>query len=311
MGVRIAVIGVGYLGRHHARLLRSLPGAELAGVVDADAERAAAVAAEFSVSPYPSVEALPGDLRAATVAVPTCAHREVALACLARGWDVMVEKPLAPSLGEGGQIVEAAEKAGVILQVGHTERYNPAFRAALYRIVRPRFFEAHRLGTFTARSLDVDVVLDVMIHDLDLVRSLDPSPVTSVAAIGVNALTDKMDIANARIRFESGCVANLTASRISSDRVRKIRIFQPDSYLSIDTEEQEATYYRLDRDAAGPPRILRQSVRVHQEEPLRAELASFLDAVARRSRPVVSGRDGLAALDLAERVNRAIREGGS
>ncbi len=311
MGVKIAVIGVGYLGRHHARLLASLPGADLLGVVDSDFPRASAVGAEFSVPAFPSLDALPADLQAATVAVPTESHRTVALACLERGWDLMVEKPLAASVEEGRSVVEAAERTGAILQVGHTERYNPALRAALPRIDRPRFFEAHRLGAFSARSLDVDVVLDVMIHDLDLVRSLDPTPVASVAAVGVNALTEQMDIANARIRFESGCVANLTASRISSERVRKIRIFQPDSYLSIDTTRQEVVACRLDRTREGIPRIVREAVAVERQEPLRAELAAFLDAVSTRSRPVVSGRDGLAALDLAERVRRAIREGGS
>ena len=311
MKVRIAVIGVGYLGRHHARLLASLPRASLVGVVDADPARAAAVAAEFGTRAFPSLEDLPRDLQAVTVAVPTEAHRSVSVACVGRGWHVMVEKPLAASLEEGRAVVEAAERDGRVLQVGHTERYNPAVRSSIPRILRPRFIEAHRLGTFAARSLDVDVILDLMIHDLDLVRSLDPSPVASVAAVGVQALTDKMDIANARIRFESGCVANLTASRISTDRVRKIRIFQTDSYLSIDTAEQEVAHYRLERGGEGRPRIVQDPVIVQKDEPLRVELASFLEAASGGARPVVSGRDGLAALELAERVRLAIREGGS
>jgi len=311
MGIRIAVIGVGYLGRHHARLLASLPKASLAGVVDADPERSAAVAAEFGTRAYRSLEDLPRDVRAVTVAVPTEAHHAVSLACLERGWDLMVEKPLAASMEEGREIVEAAEKRGAVLQVGHTERYNPAVRSSVPRIRRPLFVEAHRLGTFTPRSLDIDVIQDLMIHDLDLVRSLDPSPVATVAAVGVRALTDKMDIANARIRFESGCVANLTASRISTDRVRKIRIFQADSYISIDTAEQEVAHYRLDLGGEGRPRILNDPVSVEKGEPLKVELSSFLDAVGARSRPIVSGRDGLAALDLAERVRKAIQEGGS
>ena len=311
MGIRIAVIGVGHMGRHHARLLASLPTARLVGVVDADPHRSAAVAAEFGTRAFASLEDLPRDLQAATVAVPTEAHRRVALSCLDRGWDVMVEKPLAASGEEGREIVEAAERAGAVLQVGHTERYNPAVRSSVPRILRPLFIEAHRLGTFAARSLDVDVILDLMIHDLDLVRSLDPSPVTAVAAVGVRALTDKMDIANARVRFESGCVANLTASRISTDRVRKIRIFQADSYLSIDTAEQEVSHYRLEHGAEGRPRIVQDPVSVEKDEPLRVELASFLEAVSTRTRPIVSGRDGLSALELAEEVRRAIREGGS
>ncbi len=311
MGIRIAVVGAGYLGRHHARLLASLPDAELWGVVDTDPARSASVASEFGTRAVPSLEALPRDLQAVVVAVPTEAHRKVAVACLRRGWDVLVEKPLAPSREEGRVIVEAAAASRAILQVGHTERYNPAVRSSVPRILRPRFIEAHRLGTFAARSLDVDVVLDLMIHDLDLVRSLDPSPVAAVAAVGVHALTDKMDIANARILFESGCVANLTASRISTDRVRKIRIFQADSYLSIDTAEQEVAHYRLERGTEGRPRIVQDPVEVEKGEPLRVELASFLEVVSRRGRPIVSGEDGLAALELAERVQRAIREGGS
>jgi predicted dehydrogenase len=279
-------------------------------VVDADPARACAVAAEFATRSYPSLDDLPPDLQAATIAVPTAAHRSVAVACLKRGWSVMVEKPLAASPQEGKEIVQAAEQAGGILQVGHTERYNPALRASVSRILRPRFVEAHRLGTFAARSLDVDVILDLMIHDLDLVRSFDRSPVVSVAAVGVQALTDKMDIANARIQFESGCVANLTASRISTDRVRKIRIFQNDSYLGIDTAAQEVACYRLDRQG-GSPRIVQDAVPVVKDEPLRVELASFLEVVAQRRRPIVSGEDGLAALELAERVRSVLREGGT
>jgi predicted dehydrogenase len=207
--------------------------------------------------------------------------------------------------------VEAARKAGAILQVGHTERFNPAVRAATPLISGPRFIEAHRLGTFAPRSLDVDVILDLMIHDLDLILSLIGTPVTSVSAVGVRALTDKMDIANARIRFQSGCVANLTASRISTDRVRKIRIFQADSYLSIDSAQQEVTHYRLKREKEERPRIVREPVEVAKDEPLRVELASFLDAVAGGTLPQVTGADGLAALGLAEEVRRAIAEGES
>jgi predicted dehydrogenase len=311
VGVRIAVIGTGYLGRHHARILAGLPGADLAGIVDSNPARAAAVAAEFSVPAYPRIEALPVDLRAVTIAVPTAAHRSVTLAALARGWDVMVEKPLSGSTAEAREIVEAARSAGVILQVGHTERYNPAFQAAARAIRDPRFIEVHRLGVFTARSVDVDVILDVMIHDLDLIRSLDPSPPASVAAVGVSALTGKMDIANARIRFASGCVANLTASRVSGEKVRKIRVFQEDSYLSVDTDRQEASRVRLRRGPGGEAMLERERMEVTRDEPLRAELASFLEVVDRGSTPLVSGSDALAALELAERVQQAIREGGS
>ena len=311
MVIPVAVIGVGYLGRHHARLLRDLPEAELIGVVDQDLDRARKVASEFSVAAFPTLEALPDRVRAVTVAVPTASHRDVARRGLARGWDLMVEKPLAASVSEGRSMVEESEARGILLQVGHTERFNPAVRAAWPRIVRPRFIEAHRLGTFPGRSLDVDVILDLMIHDLDLILSLDGGEVESVLAVGVKALTDKMDIANARIRFHSGCVANLTASRISTDRTRKIRIFQADSYLGIDTAEQEVVHYRLDRDAGTTPRIVQVSAPVAKEEPLKVELAAFLESVRNRRRPIVDGRDGLAALALAESVRHAIEKGGS
>jgi len=311
MAVQIAVIGVGYLGRHHVRLLASLKEARLAGVVDRDPARATAVAAEFHTASFPSLDALPPEIRAVIVAVPTAAHRSVALACLERGLDVLVEKPMAASTAEGKEIVEAADRSGAILQVGHTERYNPAARAAHSRILRPRFIEAHRLGAFTSRSVDVDVILDLMIHDLDLLTSLDPSPVVSVAAVGVNALTDKMDIANARIRLESGCVANLTASRVSVDRVRKLRVFQLDSYVGVDLAEQEVVHYRLAREGGAPARIVREQLAVEKEEPLRVELAAFLESVSTRTKPLVSGREGLAALEFAERVRLAIQEGGS
>lgn len=309
MGVRIAVLGVGYLGRHHARILKSLPLADLVGIVDLDPARAQSVGDEFSIPAFSSLEELPSDLQAATVAVPTEFHASVGQACLARGWNLMVEKPLASTVEEGRALVEGAARAGVILQVGHTERYNPAYQAALPKIERPRFFEAHRLGVFTPRSLDVDVILDLMIHDLDIVRSLDPSPVLSVAAVGVKALSDRMDIANARIAFQSGCVANLTASRISTDRVRKIRLFQPESYLSIDTFKQEVALYRLERKGDGRPDIRHEPISVTKEEPLRLELESFLAACRGESAPVVSGEAGLEALELAQRVRVAIQGG--
>ena len=310
MGVPIAVIGVGHLGRHHARLLASLPGADLVGVVDRDAARAAEIAALHGVEAFPDPAALPARTRAAVVAVPTVHHHAVALEGLARGWDLLVEKPLAASVAQGREIVEAAGRLDRILQVGHTERYNPAVREALSRVSRPRFLEVHRLGVFAGRSLDVDVILDLMIHDLDIALSLDPSGVRDVAAVGVNALTDKMDIANARVCFASGCVANLTASRISTEMVRKIRIFQPESYLSVDSALQELTHFRLERAGGGAPRIARVPSEVEKQEPLRCELQDFVEAVRDRRRPVVSGADGLAALELADTIRQVIQEGG-
>jgi len=311
MAIHIAVIGVGHLGRHHARILASLPGAVLAGVVDRDAGRAAEIAALHGAPAFAAIGEVPAQTQAAVVAVPTESHQAVAMECLERGWDVLVEKPLAASAAQGEAILGAARQRGRIVQTGHTERYNPAVRLALSRIVRPRFLEVHRLGTFAPRSLDVDVILDLMIHDLDIALSLDSSGVASVAAVGVNVLTGKMDIANARLGFRSGCVANLTASRISTDRIRKIRIFQPESYLSIDSALQEVVHYRLERAAGGSARIEQVPSRVEKDEPLRAELTDFVQAVETRRPPLVSGDDGLAALALAERVSRAIAGGES
>jgi predicted dehydrogenase len=243
------------------------------------------------------------------VAVPTEFHHPIAMECIDRGWDVLVEKPLAASVTQAREMVEQAKRRERVLQAGHTERYNPAVRQALSRVTRPRFIEVHRLGTFAPRSLDVDVILDLMIHDLDIALSLDSTGVESVAAVGVNVLTDKMDIANARLGFRSGCVANFTASRISTDRVRKIRIFQTESYLSIDSAMQELVHYRLERDG-GAARIVQVPSAVEKEEPLRAELMDFVQALSSR-RVLVSGEDGLAALELAEKVGLAIRKGGS
>lgn len=309
MGIKIAVIGVGHLGRHHARILASLPGVELAGVVDRDSRRATEIAALHGTIAYPDLGSLPSQTRAAVVAVPTEFHHQIAMECIGRGWDVLVEKPLAASVAQAREMVEQAKRRERVLQAGHTERYNPAVRQALSRVTRPRFIEVHRLGTFAPRSLDVDVILDLMIHDLDIALSLDSTGVESVAAVGVNVLTDKMDIANARLGFRSGCVANFTASRISTDRVRKIRIFQSESYLSIDSAMQELVHYRLERDG-GAARIVQVPSAVEKDEPLRAELMDFVQALSSR-RPLVSGEDGLAALELAEKVVLAIRKGGS
>jgi predicted dehydrogenase len=309
MEIKIAVIGVGHLGRHHARILASLPGVELAGVVDRDSRRASEIASLHGTIAYPDLGSLPSQTRAAVVAVPTEFHHPIAMECIDRGWDVLVEKPLAASVTQAREMVEQAKRRERVLQAGHTERYNPAVRQALSRVTRPRFIEVHRLGTFAPRSLDVDVILDLMIHDLDIALSLDSTGVESVAAVGVNVLTDKMDIANARLGFRSGCVANFTASRISTDRVRKIRIFQTESYLSIDSAMQELVHYRLERDG-GAARIVQVPSAVEKEEPLRAELMDFVQALSSR-RVLVSGEDGLAALELAEKVGLAIRMGGS
>lgn len=300
--MRVGVIGVGSLGQHHARLYAGLPGARLVAVVDRDGDRARLVGERHGVPGFADLTALPDDLEAVSVAVPTVEHAAVTEACLARGLSVLVEKPMAPSVAEAESMVAAAARAGRLLLVGHTERFNPAFRAVASRLRDPRFIEAHRLGVFTARSTDIDVVLDLMIHDLDLVLSLVRGEVAAVDSVGVNALTDKVDIANARLRFENGAVANLTASRISTDRVRKLRIFEADAYLSLDTAEQSAVVYRLKRGSGTRPEIVKEDVPVEREEPLAVELRAFVAQVRGGPSEGVSARDGLRALRMATRI---------
>ena len=300
--VRVAVIGVGSLGQHHARIFASLREARLVAVVDRDRVRASEVAARHGVPALTDCEDLPLDIDAVSVAVPTSAHAPVVEACLRRGWAVLVEKPMAATLEEAAAMARAADGAGRPLLVGHTERFNPVVRAARSRVRDPRFIETHRLGMFTARSTDVDVVLDLMIHDLDVILSLVPSAVASIDSVGVHALTDKVDIANARLRFENGCVANVTASRISADRVRKLRIFERDSYVSIDYARQEGVAYTLRREPGRSPEIARQALAVESEEPLLAELRSFMQRVRGEEAPAVTAAEGLRALETALRV---------
>ncbi len=300
--LRVAVIGVGHLGRHHARILAGLAGSTLVGVVDVKADRAAEVASAHGSRPFTSIDDVIGEVDAVSIAVPTAAHLETALPFLERGIPVLVEKPLARSVEDADRLIAAAEARGVLLAVGHTERFNPAVAAAARHLRDPRFVEVHRLGTFPERSLDIDVVFDLMIHDLDIVLSLVQAEVASVEAVGVPVLTGRVDIANARLRFENGCIANVTASRISRERVRKIRFFEPDAYVSIDYAAQEVELYRLVRGGGGPPRIEGGRVEVAREEPLARELADFLAAVRDGRPPLVTGRDGRRALALAERV---------
>jgi predicted dehydrogenase len=298
----VAVVGAGSLGQHHARILAGLPEAVLVAVVDRDAERARAIAARYGVPALTDHRDLPRDLDAVSVAVPTSSHAAVAEACLGRGLSVLVEKPMAASVAEAEAMVAVAARAGRLLLVGHTERFNPAVSAVRARIRDPRFIEAHRLGVFTARSTDVDVVLDLMIHDLDVILSLVGSSPAAIDAAGVNALTDKVDIANARIRFANGCVANVTASRISTERVRKLRIFQADSYISLDYAGQSAVAYTLRGGPGGDREIVRETLEVEAEEPLRVELRSFVRRVGGGDAPAVTAEEGLVALRTAFQV---------
>src|SRR3954468_1544369 len=306
MSLRIAVIGVGHLGKHHARILSTLPGASLTAVVDTNAARASEIAAAHGSTAVTSYRDVLGRVDAVTLAVPTELHREIALPFLDAGVHVLVEKPMARSLAEADDMIQAAAKSGAVLAVGQTERFNPAVVAARPMLTDPRFIEVHRLGTFPERSLDIDVVFDLMIHDLDVVLSLVASDVAAVDAVGVPVLTSRVDIANARLRFLNGCIVNLPASRISRDRVRKIRFFQPAAYVSIDYAAQKLEIYRLETGSGPAPAIHGGAVAVENDEPLRLELADFADAVVSRRRPRVTGEQGRRALELAQQITDRI-----
>ena len=304
--MRVAVVGVGHLGKHHARILASLPGVELTAVVDTNQARAEEIAAANGTRALMRATSLIGKVDAVSIAVPTEQHLAVALPFLEAGTSVLVEKPMARSLEEADLMIAAAAKSGAVLAVGHTERFNPAVEVARPMLNDPRFIEVHRLGTFPERSLDIDVVFDLMIHDLDVVLSLVHSEVESIEAVGVPVLTGRVDIANARLRFANGCIANLTASRISRDRVRKIRFFQPAAYVSIDYGAQKVEMYRLVKGEGPKPSIEGGDIPVTNEEPLKRELADFVDAVANKRAPHVDGAQGRRALEIATRIVAAM-----
>jgi predicted dehydrogenase len=327
--LRVAVVGAGAFGRNHLRVYRELEQAGepvlLAGVVDRDPAVAADAASKFGVPGFETIEAClaaVGSLDAASICVPTVHHASAAEPLLAAGLDLLIEKPLAASLVDADRILQMSRRHGRIVQAGHLERFNPAVTAARQHLHQPMFFESHRLSVFTPRSLDVDVVLDLMIHDLDIVLSLVASPVREVRAVGLPVLSNKVDIANVRLEFENGCVANFTASRVSTERVRKLRFFQPHQYLSLDFARQDLLMIDVTAAAGMDPAQLAalaemvsqhpsaglslKKISVEQGEPLRLEIASFLEAVRTRTAPVVSGEDGRAALALALEINRAI-----
>jgi len=321
--ISVAVVGVGVFGRNHARVYQELEQqgepVRLAGVVDPNLDRADAVAREFGCRAFGSVEQMlttHSEIRAASVAAPTVHHLEVARALMGAGVDVLIEKPLTASLAEADELVHLAATHKRIAQAGHLERFNPAVRATIPLLTQPMFFEVHRLSVFTPRSLDVDVVLDLMVHDLDIVLSFANSPVKEVRAVGLPILSGKVDIANVRLEFESGCVANFTASRVSTERVRKLRFFQPHQYVSVDYGRQELLVFTVGTDAAASgaptvnPQIKVAKPPVTSEEPLHAELRSFLHTVRERSTPVVPLEDGRRALALALDIVAAIREHG-
>jgi predicted dehydrogenase len=306
--LRAAVIGVGNLGRHHARIYASHPGAQLVAVVDRDSDRAAEIAGQHGAPPLTDFRDLAGGVDAVSVAVPTISHHDVARALLEKGVHVLVEKPMTRTLEEADSLIEAAARAGRVLHVGHTERFNPAVRAAQPLVRRARFIECERLNPFAPRSLDVDVVLDLMIHDLDVILSLVGRPVEAVDAIGVNALTEQIDIANVRLKFRGGAVANVTASRISLARSRKLRIFQPDSYLSIDYPSASVQHYVLRHRPGAMPEVSHVEVEVTPGEPLALEIDAFLRAAGGGDDEGVSGGEGRRALETALEILKSIEE---
>ena len=302
--LRIGVFGTGAMGRNHVRNLAALPEADLVGLYDPNPETAAAVAQEFGVRVFASAEELAAGLDAAVLAAPTLAHVELGCALLDRGLHLLVEKPLAASLAEADRLL--ARCRGQVLAVGHIEFFNPAVQSLLGAGIPPRFIEVQRLGIFSPRSLDVDVILDLMIHDFQILHALDPAPVREIRATGIAVLSSRIDIANVRIELESGCVANLTASRVSAERVRRLRVFGPNRYYSLDYQAQEIRGFRLD-ESEGKRRILPDDLPLEKAEPLRRELEAFLAACRGEPAPIVDGESARQALATALAVVEAIR----
>jgi predicted dehydrogenase len=305
--IRIGVIGVGHLGKHHARIYgemaESTPDVELSAVVDVLPSRAAEIAKPYGAEALTDYHQLFGKVDAVSLAAPTSEHGRIGLELLENGIDVLVEKPMTSTVEESRLLIEAAGRNRRILQAGHVERFNPVVRAAIEVATQPQFFEIHRLAVFTPRSLDIDVVLDLMIHDLDIVLSLVHSPVSEVRAVGIAVLSKKADIANARVEFEDGCVANFTASRVSFEKVRKLRFFQPSDYISVDYASQTGSMVSLRMG-----RVTERKLEPSTAEPLKLELESFVHCVRTRTSPIVGGEDGLRALELAMKINEQIAQ---
>jgi len=309
--LRVGVIGVGYLGQHHARIYESLPHARLVGVADRDSERASIIGTRHQVPAFSDFRLLVAQVDAVSVAVPTSDHFAVARECLAAGVHVLVEKPIASTVDEGRELVGLAGCEGLTLQVGHSERFNPIMELIRPRIKNPGFVECHRLAPFQPRGTDIDVVLDLMIHDLDIVLSFGLGKIRNVEAVGVAVLSPNIDFSNARIEFENGCVANLTASRVSTGYLRKLRLFQPDEYISVDYQTRRGILYRRVYGDEDQSTVKTEHLHGDNEEPLERELGAFIHAVRSGSRPLVSGEDGTASLELAHKVLAVIKAGES
>jgi predicted dehydrogenase len=301
--VRVGVVGVGALGQHHARVYASLPDAELVGVVDTHPGRAESIAAPLHTKAFTDYTDLLGHVDAVSIATPTTLHTEIGERFLKEGVHVLVEKPISSTLEDADRLIRTARENGRVLQAGHLERFNPAVRQLREIVRRPRFFETHRMGLFSPRSLDIDVILDLMIHDLDIICLLVQSPVVSVSGVGIAILTNRIDIANARLHFEDGCVANITASRVSMEKIRKLRLFQKQEYISLDYTRQDISIFALARDPGKAlPEIVSRKLTPEKKEPLMLELQSFLNA-ARGLGPVeCTGEEGRKALALALQI---------
>lgn len=306
--IRVGVVGVGYLGKIHARIYSRMPQVELVGVADTDAVTAAAVAEECHCQVFASGEELLDRVDAISIVVPTSHHLEVSRPFLERGIHTLLEKPIASSLEEGAEIIRIAERSGAVLQIGHLERYNAGVMALAERIKNPRFIEAHRIGEFVARATDVDVVTDLMIHDIDIILSLVGSPITSISATGLPVITNHVDIANARLEFENGCIANVTASRVSHKRLRRIRVFEEHRYEALNFIDQQIEMVKAVpvEDGQEWPEIVRDKIEIEPRQPLDAELADFIDTIQRGGRPLVDGATGLEALRVATEVKEKI-----
>jgi predicted dehydrogenase len=304
MKLRLAVVGAGQFGRNHCRVIHESERADLCAVVDTDPARASEMAALYAAQPFADIRELAGKVDAAVVAVPTTDHEAVGVALLEAGIDVLVEKPIACDLPSATRLIEAAERHGRILQVGHLERFNPAVMELERRVTLPLFFEIHRLNLFSPRSLDVDVVLDLMIHDVDIILSFTGAEPDEIRAAGISVLSEKVDIANVRFQFLNGCVANLTASRVSTERVRKLRLFQPQQYLSLDYERKDLAIFSVGEGR----KIGFEQARIAKDESLKLQLESFLECVEKRNSPKCSGPAARLTLRVALSIVDKIRE---
>lgn len=312
--VRIGVVGVGHLGEYHVQKYRAMEGVGLVGVVDTDPDRAAEIAQRYDTRVYGSLEEILGEVDAVSLAVPTESHFFVAKEILSRGVHLLIEKPITYNESDAKNLIEVARKKKLVLQVGHVERFNPAVMKMESLLTKPIFIESHRMNLFTVRGTDVDVVLDLMIHDLDIILHMVQSEVREVHGVGMSVITQKTDIANVRIIFENGTVANLTASRVSNQPLRKIRIFQPDAYISVNCYKKEVTVTRLDDSSTTEPfpQIVSSKMKYPDADPLFDQLNAFIHAVRTGTEPIVTGEDGRAALRIAlaiiDQIEKSCRE---